>query len=58
MKAGKLLSLILFCTAIATTQTLGITPTFSQANSPDRVSFFCQDTFDRASNTNLPTTVA
>ncbi|MBD2680931.1 MULTISPECIES: COP23 domain-containing protein [Nostoc] len=58
MKTGKLLSIILFCLAFAITQTLGITPTFSQANSPDRVSFFCQDTFDRASNTNLPTTLA
>lgn len=58
MKAGKLLSIILFCLAIAITQTLGITQTFSQVNSPNQVSFFCKDTFDRASNINLPTTLA
>jgi hypothetical protein len=59
MKARKIsLSIILFITAIATTLILSMIPSVSQANSSERVSFSCQNIFDRASQENLPTTVA
>lgn len=53
-----LLAIILFTVAIATTLMLSMIPSISQANPSEGVSFHCQETFDKASQENLPTTVA
>ncbi|MTJ55844.1 hypothetical protein FJR38_25865 [Anabaena sp. UHCC 0253] len=59
MKKIKFLSFSVLCfIAIAITLILGITPSFSQSNSSERVQFFCRKTFDKASQENLPSTVA
>lgn len=49
---------MLFFVSIATTLMLGITPSLSQSNSSESVNFLCKNTFDRASQENLPSTVA
>ncbi|BAY37671.1 hypothetical protein NIES2111_20100 [Nostoc sp. NIES-2111] len=48
----------LFFLATFTTVMLGMAPSFSQVKSSESVGFFCQNTFDKASQQQLPTTVA
>jgi hypothetical protein len=53
------ISLRLACVGLLATVLLGgIAPGFSQSTTPNRVTFFCKEVFDRASGGKIPATLA